>query len=185
MLYPRNKLEEKILKDPEIKRGLKYGEPRDGHPEGLVENHVNEIFEKIELHNYSPKIKDDLRLIGIIHDSFKFKVDWNKPMIGENNHGVIAKRFAEKHISDSVILDIIELHDAYYYMWRKFKNEGIFSGDEFDALVNRIGDGMDLYVKFMFIDGTTGNKDIEPRTWFYEKLLNSGHLEKSSKPAKK
>ncbi len=182
MIYSKNKLEENILKDSEIKKGLKYGEPRDGHPEGSVENHVNEIFEKIELRNDSLKTKDKLRLIGIIHDSFKFKVDRSKSKIGENNHGVLARKFAEKYISDPIILNIIELHDAYYYMWIRFTKKGECIDDDFNILVSRIKDGIELYVKFMFIDGTTGDKDIRPRIWFYEKLLKAGHLE-SSKPA--
>lgn len=183
MIYPRNALEEKILKDPIIQQGLKYGRPRDGHPEGSVENHVIEILKRIDLLDDSPKEKDKLRIIGIFHDSVKYRIDQKKPKVGDNNHGVLARRIAEKYISDSIILDIIELHDAYYYMWIRFAKKGNCVDDDFNCLVNRFKGRMRLYLKFMLIDGTTGDKDIKPRIWFYEKLFRAGHLE-SNKPAR-
>ncbi len=182
MIQYISELEEAILLDPEIRIGLKYGVPRNGHPEGPVENHVCEILEKIELCDYPPEVRDALRIIAITHDSFKFKVDQSKPKIGDNNHGVLARRFAEKFISDEIILNTIELHDAYYYMWVKLTKKGIFSEVEFSNLANRIKGGIELYLKFMFIDGSTGDKSIEPRKWFYDRLADSGYL-KNNKTA--
>lgn len=182
MINPRNELEKTILKDLEIQQGLKYGEPRDGHPEGSVENHVIEILERFDTFNDPPEVTDKLRFAAIVHDSFQFKVDQRKPKIGENNHGMLARKFAERYISDKILLDIIELHDAYYYLWIKFEKKGIFSEEEFRKLADRIKDGLVLYLKFMFIDGTTGDKKIEPRIWFHDKLIELGYLE-NTKPA--
>ncbi|MEE9214347.1 MAG: HD domain-containing protein [Thermodesulfobacteriota bacterium] len=63
--------------------------------------------------------RSKLRLITLIHDTCKFKVDINKPKTGNNHHAVIARYFAEKYIDDTSILDIIELHDEAYLSWRK------------------------------------------------------------------
>lgn len=182
MIDPRNELEKAILQDPEIQQGLKYGKPRDGHPEGSVENHIIEILERVDLRHDPPDETDKLRFAAIVHDAFQFKVDRRKPKIGENNHGMLARKFAERYISDKVLLDIIELHDAYYYMWIKFEKKGIFSEEEFRKLADRTKDGLRLYLEFMFIDGTTGDKKIEPRIWFYNKLIELGYL-KNTKPA--
>jgi len=182
MIDPRNELEKTILEDPEIQQGLKYGEPRDGHPEGAVENHVIEILERVDLRDDPPYETAKLRFIAIVHDSFQFKVDRHKSKTGENNHGMLARRFAEKFTSDKILLDTIELHDAYYYMWIEFVKKGIFSEEKFRELADRIKDGLRLYLKFMFIDGTTGDKKIEPRIWFHDKLVEFGYL-KNNKPA--
>lgn len=181
MIEARNDLEKAILQDPEILKGLQYGESRDGHPEGPVENHVLEILARIDLRKDPIGITNKLRFITIIHDSFKFRVDRRKPKIGENNHGVLARRFAERFTSDRILLNIIELHDGYYYLWKKFMEKGFFSESEFRLLADRVKDGLELYLMFIFIDGTTGDKSIEPRIWFYNELVKRRYL-KNVKP---
>ena len=58
-----------------------------------------------------------MRLIALTHDSFKHLVDRSKPRVGENHHGMIARRFTERYSDDHEVLEIIELHDEAFNAW--------------------------------------------------------------------
>ena len=165
-----------ILLQPEIQEGMDYGKPRKGHPEGKVFYHTLEIIEKINGLGDTTETIFKLYILAIIHDSLKFKVDCQKPKIGENDHGMIARRFAEKFISDETFLSIIELHDRFYYLWRRFSRNGIFEQEEFKQTMNRVKDEMNIFLKFVLIDGATGDKSSEPRRWFLNKLVEMGYI---------
>ena len=111
ILKPETELEEKILSAPELIEGLLWGEPRRGHPEGKVIYHVRDVLKNVEKYNGGWKNRQDLRIIALVHDSFKYQVDNLKPKINENDHAVIARRFTEKYLSDENTLQIIEMHD--------------------------------------------------------------------------
>src|ERR1035437_5746130 len=109
IIKPETDLEKKIIRDPEFIEGANWGKARKGHPEGKVIFHIGYVLANID------KISADdtrrkLRLIAIVHDTFKYKVDITKLRVGENHHGTIAKHFAEKYITDDEMLKIIELH---------------------------------------------------------------------------
>jgi hypothetical protein len=53
------------------------------------------------LYKFQKFAKLKLRIIAIIHDTFKYKVDRSKPKEGENHHGMLARRFAEKFITSA------------------------------------------------------------------------------------
>lgn len=167
-----------ILSQPEIQEGFEYGVPRPGHPEGKVGNHIIEIIDRINKLNDSADVIFKLYLLAIVHDSLKYQVNRKKPKTGENNHGMRARRFLERFISDENLLNILELHDTYYYQWKKFNDTGFFSEGEFKKMADRLNGGMELFMKFAFIDGTTGNKSIEPRIWLYNRLADFGYLPK-------
>lgn len=167
-----------IVSQPEIREGFGYGVPRRGHPEGTVLNHVMEIIRRINKLNESADVIFKLYLLAIVHDSLKYQVNRKKPKTGENNHGMRARRFLEKFISDENLLNIIELHDGYYYQWKKFNDIGFFSEKEFRKMADRLKGEMDLFMKFAFIDGTTGKKRVEPRIWLYDRLMEFGYLAK-------
>lgn len=167
-----------ILSQPEIQEGFEYGVPRPGHPEGKVGNHIAEIINRINNLNDPVDVIFKLYLLAIVHDSLKYQVNRKKPKTGENNHGMRARRFLERFISDENLLNILELHDAYYYQWKKFNDTGFFSEGEFKKMADRLNGGMELFMKFAFIDGTTGNKSIEPRIWLYNRLVEFGYLPK-------
>lgn len=176
-----------IFSQPEIQKGMDYGKSRKGHPEGKVFYHVLEIVERINELGDTPEITFKLYVLAVMHDSFKFKVDRRKPKIGENSHGMIARKFAERFISDETFLSMIELHDEYYHLWRKFAKKGIFEREKFRKMMDRVKGELDTFLKFVFIDGTTGDKSLEPRKWFYNKLVEMGYIrfpcEKRNKPA--
>lgn len=166
-------LEVAIMEDETWQEGLFFGKPRYGHPEGKIIRHIHEVLENVE--NLSPKISKqeyhDLRLVTLIHDTFKHKVDGNKPAIGENHHAFIARKFAEKYISDKAVLDIIELHDEAYHAWREIaqKNNPTRSQERFQNLLARLDENLELFYKFFVCDTQTGDKNQDSLRWFEQK----------------
>lgn len=166
-IKPETALERQILADEELRDGLIWGKPRRGHPEGHIVTHVGEVLANVDKY-FPAQNREALRLIAIIHDSFKYKVDRNKHATGENHHGMIARRFAEKYIKNENILDVIELHDEAYNSfcvgersgnWEKAKNRAY-------TLKKRLGEILPLYMEFYFCDNNTGDKSQENYLWF-------------------
>ena len=111
-------LERSIAADPEWQAGVVWGVPRAGHLEGPVMYHIADVLANIDRACPAATDRRMLRLIALLHDTFKYKVDEHKPRVGKNHHAHIARVFAERYISDPVLLDIIELHDVAYHCWR-------------------------------------------------------------------
>lgn len=178
-IKPESALEENIIKDPEFIEGTLWGKPRRGHPEGEVLAHIEEVLANVNKFVFNDGFNDGyermaLRMIAIIHDTFKYKVDPTRSKTGENHHAMIARRFAEKYmptnIYDTKILDIIELHDEAYNSWRKGAIKSKWSSAEQRAkkLIERLekANALRLYMKFYKCDGLTGDKSNEPLIWF-------------------
>jgi hypothetical protein len=70
-ITPENELERQLLDDPRLRAGLDWGEPRFGHPEGRVADHVAAMLAAIP--SWDP-LRSDLRLLALVHDSFKADV---------------------------------------------------------------------------------------------------------------
>lgn len=172
IVKPENGIETAICNDAEFIKGASYGKPRSGHPEGQVIYHIQEVLANIEKFYGEDTDRDELRVIAILHDTFKHKVNQNLPKSGENHHGTIARRFAEKFPIHQNVLTVIELHDDAYNAW----SQGGRRGDWYKAnkratnLINalEIGDCLDLYVKFYHCDNATGDKEQENYNWFVE-----------------
>ena len=173
-IKPETNLEREIVSDIDFIEGAMWGKPRNGHPEGEVIYHIGEVLDNVNkmsnMHN-----RAELRLIAIIHDTFKNKVDQTKSKTGENHHAMIARRFAEKYISDQHILDIIELHDEAYNSWCKGARDGKWDKAEARAisLIKRIDSYMPLYLTFFECDSFTGDKATDSVKWFIEIYSNN------------
>lgn len=169
-LNPENGIEEAICADPDFVEGCNYGKPRSGHPEGKVLYHIMEVLENVEKFYGDDPDREDLRLIALVHDTFKHKVDHTKPKTGANHHGTIARVFAQKFINDHGILMVIEKHDEAYNAWQKGGRHGDWYKAERRA--NQLIQGLmlegmtDLYVKFYKCDNRTGNKEQDNYDWF-------------------
>jgi len=169
IIKPENGIETAMIADPEFIQGAMYGKPRSGHPEGNVIYHIGEVLANVDKY-CDESDRTDLRLIAIVHDTFKFKVDQRKPKSGANHHGTIARVFAQKFISNPDLLKIIELHDEAYNAWQKGGRHGNWYKAEERA--NKLIQGLllegclDLYVKFMRCDGETGDKESNTYEWF-------------------
>lgn len=170
IIKPENGLEEIIISDNEFINGCQYGRPRSGHPEGQVIYHIKEVLENIDKFYSEDKDRKDLRLIAILHDSFKHKVDKTKPKKGSNHHGMIARRFAESYSINNKVLLVIQRHDDAYNAWQKGGRHNNWYKAENTA--NQLIEGLlienclDLYIKFYYCDNCTGDKQQDNYEWF-------------------
>jgi len=169
-------LEKQICADPEWQRGIAWGEPRIGHLEGPVMYHIADVLANVDRHASTEEERRALRLITLVHDTFKYRVDPAKPKSGANHHAFIARRFAERYIHDPVLLEIIELHDEAYNSWRLGALRGKWNEAQARAnrLIARLGPSLPLYLRFFRCDNQTASKDSAPLTWFEQFLLQEG-----------
>src|SRR6266516_4609282 len=124
VVRPETPLERAICADPAWRTGAEWGEPRPGHPEGTVIAHVAHVLANVDRVALDPADRDRLRLVAIVHDAFKGEVDRSLQKTGENHHARRARRFAERFVSDTELLDVIELHDDAYLAWRHGRRSG-------------------------------------------------------------
>jgi len=161
-------IERAIVDSPEWQTGCAYGTPRPGHPEGQVLWHVAEVLANVEkLYGQHP-LRSALRLIALVHDTFKCQVDPKLPKTATNHHGWYARRFAERYMTDGAMLEVIELHDEAYNAWQNGSRDGKWDKAErrAKALIQRLGPTLPLYLAFFDCDNLTGDKDQAPVTWF-------------------
>ncbi len=170
LLRPETDLESALLAIPEFCDGLLWGEPRFGHPEGKVVLHVREIMDNIDRLDIDPAIRLKLRLIALVHDTFKNVEDKSIPRDRSRHHAVLARKFLEDYTADEAILDVTELHDEAYYAWRDiylYRNPG--KGERrLQALLERLGENLPFYMLFFQCDTQTGDKTQAPLRWLRE-----------------
>lgn len=168
IIKPENDQEKAIVADPDFIVGTAYGRPRRGHPEGEVIYHIKEVLANVDKYSNEYNRKQ-LRLIAIIHDTFKYKVDRTKPKIGENHHAMIARRFAEKYHLFPDILEVIELHDEAYNSWQMGAKKSWYHAEErATKLLDRLNGNIPLYITFYMCDNLTGDKERDNYDWFME-----------------
>jgi len=167
-------IEQRIAEHPDWLEGIEFGRPRHGHPEGQVKFHIAAVLGNVERFFGDTILRHDLRLITLIHDSFKYRVDKSKSRCGENHHGMIARRFAESIIDDESVLDVIELHDDAYNSWQCGNRDGRWDKAERRAttLVDRLGKNIDLYLAFYRCDNFTEGKESNCFEWFDDFVAN-------------
>ena len=170
---PETELERAVLEDPVLQKGLAWGKPRSGHPEGTVGAHVADLLETIDRWGETGERREDLRFMAIVHDSLKYKVQNWRPRTGENHHAMRARRFAERYTDDERLLATIELHDKPYSLWRKVQRRGRMDEHAFNEMVERIPD-IDLFLRFVELDGSTEGKTHEPIRWLKSELAQRG-----------
>lgn len=160
--------ERRIAEDPEFLAGVEFGHPRPGHPEGAVKWHIADVLDNVERWYAGVPQYRALRLIALVHDTFKYEVDSSQPKSGPNHHGAYARRFAERYIDDTQILDVIELHDEAYNAFQQGRRRSDWEKGERRArrLIERLGPALELYRAFYRCDNETGDKSPECRAWF-------------------
>jgi hypothetical protein len=175
LLRPETDLERRLISQPAMLDGMVWGEPRYGHPEGKVAYHIVDVFDNIR--RLSPALSPDdyrkMRLIALLHDSFKYVESKQYPRDWTRHHGILARHFAENFIDDKAILDIIELHDEAYYCWRLdvLDDEKHQADARFQWLLKRCGYCFQLYYTFFRCDTATGDKTQAPVKWLEKKDL--------------
>jgi hypothetical protein len=98
-------LEKAICDDPEWQEGASWGEVRPGHPEGAVIEHIAAVLANLEKQSLDRQGRAKLRLVALLHDTFKFQVDRTRPRVGMNHHAILARRFAERYVTDEDVLE--------------------------------------------------------------------------------
>jgi len=179
LLRPETELEHRLIEQPEFYKGLLWGKPRFGHPEGAVLYHIREVLDNVDKLDISPEERTKLRLITFVHDTFKYCEDKNSPRDWTKHHAVYARHFLAKFYDEAIVLDIVELHDEAYYVWRldQLYNEKEKAQERLDKFLSRISDNIQLYYLFFVCDTRTGDKIQAPLTWF-EKTFSLSKLVK-------
>ncbi len=144
-----------------------------GHPEGSVGAHVADLLEAIERWGETGRRREELRFLALVHDSLKYEVRQWRPRTGENHHATRARRFAERYTGDERLLATIEQHDRPYNLWRKARRRGRTDEHAFSEMVDRIPD-LDLFLRFVELDGSTEGKSHEPIRWLKAELGRRG-----------
>lgn len=166
LLLPETDLERNLLALPEFHKGLLWGEPRFGHPEGAVALHVREVLDNIDsIPGLQDADRTRLRVIALAHDTFKHAESRTRPRDWTKHHGLLARRFMEVYTSDPVILDVIETHDDAYYKWLAQRRRPS-PHSQLDSLLSRVGHCRQLYYLFFKCDTQTGDKTQAPMRWF-------------------
>lgn len=170
LLPPENAAEAELLRDCTFQKGLMWGVPRFGHPEGEIYKHILEVLANIDQLPVSREWRQKLRLIALAHDTFKHLEVRSIPRDWSKHHGMIARRYLEQFTDDPAILDIVELHDEAFYAWRcifvyQLPKEG---EARLKRLLLRMGDNLQLYYLFFKCDTETGDKMQAPLRWFEE-----------------
>lgn len=167
-------LESQIMENTEFQEGLFFGKPRSGHPEGKILLHIKEVLQNVELckHAVAEKRFLQLRLVALIHDTFKNKVDEKQPHLGKNHHSYFAKKFAEQYDIDEATLQVIRHHDDAYHAWGLGEWYGNWAGasQTLAVLADKLGDNLQFFYEFFKCDTQTGNKTLKPLDWFEEKM---------------
>jgi hypothetical protein len=170
---PETDLERAVSGDPQLLRGLAHGKPRQGHPEGTVGAHVADLLETIDRWAETGARRAELRFLSLVHDAMKYRVrDW-LPKAGPNHHAMRARRFAERYTDDERLLATIELHDRPYDLWRRLRRGRKLDEGELNRTAQRIPD-LDLFVRFVELDGSTEGKQPEPVRWLKDELGRRG-----------
>jgi hypothetical protein len=161
---PESDLERALAAEPELLQGLRWGRPRFGHPEARVGLHVAAILSRMG--DYATPLRADLRFIALVHDSFKHAVRPAEAWSRDNDHAMLARRFAERFTDDERVLCAIELHDELFWIWHN-------GGDEIEAVLQRVPD-VELYFRFVELDATTEGKDPSLIWWIRHAIARSG-----------
>lgn len=167
-LRPETPLEHQLLQQLEVQEGMMWGVPRYGHPEGEVFRHVQDVYANIErIPQLSSEDREKLRLIALIHDTFKYQEDKARPRNWNRHHAVLARRFMEQFTDDTALLTIIQYHDEAYYIWRDkvmYKHPDR-AEQRMNHLLDRLQGATQLYYLFFKCDTSTGDKNPAPIKW--------------------
>jgi hypothetical protein len=158
---PETELERALAIDPELLAGLAWGRPRPGHPEGPVGRHAADILGSITERGWR---REQLRFLALVHDAFKYRIDPDAGYSRDNDHAVLARRFAERYTSDERLLMTLELHDEPYWIWRTNLRDGHAA---LSALEARLPD-IELFMRFVELDASTEGKDPGLLRWVRE-----------------
>jgi len=168
ILRPETPLEQQLLQEEAFCKGLAWGQPRFGHPEGPVYKHIREVLDNIDLLGIEGTARTQLRLVAFAHDTFKYQEPKSIPRDWSKHHGILAREFMEQFTDDKTVLNLLQWHDEAFYSWRcifvyRLPERG---WQRLERLRKHIGKDLQLYYWFFKCDTETGDKDQTPLRWF-------------------
>ena len=171
-LQPETPLERSFLEDDGFCRGLLWGVPRFGHPEGTILAHIIEVNENIDQLPVDAETRRRLRIICFVHDTFKNIEHKGNPRDWTKHHAVYARKFLERYVDDEHLLSVVELHDDAYYAWRlaHLYNRLAESEDRIKMVREKVGPYWQLFYLFFKCDTCTGDKNPAPLNWFERRM---------------
>lgn len=156
-----------VIADPRYLKNIEHGEPRSGHPEGSVKNHIAELEENLE--KFAPRISEErywkLKFLIHVHDTFKAEAVPDSPITSPHSHASLARKFASEFTKDLDLLNMIQLHDENFALWKQYAATGSYDAVRFQSLLETIKD-WDLFLLFLILDGSTRGKDPHKMKWF-------------------
>lgn len=160
-----------VVSDPQYLTNLDWGEPREGHQEGTVRAHIEELESNLEA--LRPKLSDEdywkLKLLIHTHDSFKADAKPGVAITDPGSHASLACGFLSKYCTDDELLAMVQYHDEPFALYRQFEAKGKYNQDRFSKLLRAISD-WSLFLAFNIIDGCTRSKSREPLRWLFREL---------------
>lgn len=173
-------LEWDIAADPEWSEGVEWGKSRPGHPEGKVIFHIRDVLNNVDRFSKGAGDRSNLRLIALIHDTFKYKAARSQLEARKRTHGWWAREFAERYVKDTGVLEVIDLHDEAYKASLLLTRQGNREGAERRAreLIARLGNNIDLFMRFYLCDNRTGDKSAVHYEWFGRLVEEFAQLER-------
>jgi hypothetical protein len=166
------KIVEQIIADPRYQKNIEFGQPRSGHPEGKVKNHISDLeanLEKLRPRIDKIEIYWKLKFLIHVHDTFKAEAVSGAQATDPQSHETLARNFASGFIDDIDMLNIIQFHDENYFLWKQYKSSGQYDISHLKFILENIY-GWNLYLIFTIIDGYTLGKDTEKLSWFIREV---------------
>lgn len=158
-----------IQADERYQNNLDWGQPRAGHAEGTVRNHIVDLERNLQRLRH--RLSDDeavrLRLVIHTHDTFKPDAKQGVPIADPRSHASLAGSFLAEFCDDAELLSIVQWHDEPYALWRRWRHRAQLDEQRLQRLLQTIAD-WDLFLAFLIIDGCTDSKSREPLQWFFE-----------------
>jgi putative nucleotidyltransferase with HDIG domain len=163
-------LEKRIITSEPFVTAWNWGKVREGHQEGNIGNHLQDILEYIDTQDW-PEYRADLRVVALLHDIGKPLTKYSeKGHLTSEPHAFYSEQIAREFIEDDSLLRIIRNHDKYYSFFRKNRDRGKFDEEQFVDLFKGIN--LDLMIKFNYCDLCKRSK--ESLDWFQEKCVDFG-----------
>ena len=160
-------VERAIAADPEWQRGIEWGSPRRGHPEGAVKAHIGHVLENVEREATSPEERRRLRLAALVHDTFKFKAPEGSASVGSpGHHGSLAAEFLARVVDDPEVVEVVRWHDEGFAAWLGLRRDRRRAEERVRALAVRLGPALPLFLRFFRADNATARKSPASVEWF-------------------
>lgn len=160
-----------ITSDARYLANLDWGEPRWGHPEGTIRNHIAEL--ESNLAALRPRLSGQecwkLKLLIHTHDTFKPEAIAGAPITDPASHASLARAFLAEFCDEADLLAMVQHHDEPFALWRQLKATGSYDAQRFAELLAAIRD-WNVFLAFEIIDGCTDGKSRAPLRWFFARI---------------